>query len=128
VSYLLDTHALLWSFIAPASLSQKVSKILAEEANVLWVSAVSAWEISTKVRRGRLPEAEAFEGRFLEAIEEAGYSLLAIDAEAALRAGRFKAAHRDPFDRMIAAQAVALDIPIISKDTKLDLFPIRRIW
>jgi PIN domain nuclease of toxin-antitoxin system len=75
-----------------------------------------------------MPESEPLERRFFEALDEAGYVLLSIDAETALRAGRLLGNHRDPFDRILAAHAVALDIPIISNDAKLDLFPLRRIW
>lgn len=64
----------------------------------------------------------------MESINEAGFTLLSIDAETALRAGRLQGDHRDPFDRIIAAHAVALDIPVISKDAKLDQFGVRRIW
>lgn len=98
------------------------------EANTILVSAASAWEIATKVRIGKLPGAEKFEREFLERIDLAGYTLLPIDAAAALRAGRLTGDHRDPFDRIIAAQALADDIPILSKDPKLDSFGIRRIW
>ena len=58
----------------------------------------------------------------------AGYTLVAIEGSVAIRAGRFTAAHRDPFDRIIAAQALTFDIPILSVDTKLDAFGIQRIW
>jgi PIN domain nuclease of toxin-antitoxin system len=61
-------------------------------------------------------------------MEESGYTLLPIETESALRAGRFIADHGDPFDRMIAAQALAMDIPILSTDTKLDVYGVRRLW
>lgn len=125
---LLDTHALLWAVLSPAQLSQEAAEIIAVEANVVLVSAASAWEIATKVRIGKLPGAERFEREFLEVMDNAGYSLLSIDAASALRAGRLAGEHRDPFDRMIAAQAMAEDIPVISADLKLDSFDIRRIW
>ena len=128
MTVLLDTHALLWSFISTKSLSKQASEILADKSAEILVSAASAWEIATKVRIGKLPEAEALEVRFLEALEEVRFVLLPIGAETALRAGRFTAAHGDPFDRMIAAQALALDVPVISKDPQLDQFGIRRIW
>ena len=102
--------------------------MIADRANEIFVSAASAWEIATKVRLGKFPEAAPFERRFLQATAEAGYLLLPIEPETALRAGRLTAPHGDPFDRIIAAQALALDIPIISIDTKLDAFGIRRIW
>jgi PIN domain nuclease of toxin-antitoxin system len=125
---LLDTHTLLWAKITPSALSNEASAIIADDFNEILVSAASAWEIATKVRLGKLPEVEEFENEFLESIKESGYTLLAIDAEMALRAGRLKAIHRDPFDRMIAAQALAYDMPVLSVDAKLDVFGIRRIW
>jgi PIN domain nuclease of toxin-antitoxin system len=125
---LLDTHTLLWATLSPSFLSRKASTIIANELNVILVSAASAWEIATKVRLGKLPGAEALEREFLEVMNHAGYTLLAIDAESALRAGRLIAEHRDPFDRMIAAQALASDIPILSTDARLDTFGVRRIW
>lgn len=125
---LLDTHALLWAVLSPSSLSRKASAIVADEENVVLVSAASAWEIATKVRLGKLPGAEVLERGLLDVIEDAGYTSLPIDFESALRAGRLAGEHRDPFDRMIAAQALVSDLPVLSTDTKLDSFGIRRIW
>ena len=92
------------------------------------VSAASAWEIATKVRKGKWPEAISLEANFTEAMSNAGFRLLHISVDDALRAGRLPGDHKDPWDRMIAAQALALDIPIVSIDSKLDAFGIRRIW
>lgn len=125
---LLDTHTLLWATLSPASLSRQATAIIADGVNVILVSAASAWEIATKVRLGKLPGAETLEREFLDVMGDAGYTLLPIDAESALRAGRLTSEHRDPFDRMLAAQALASDIPILSTDSKLDSFGIRRIW
>jgi PIN domain nuclease of toxin-antitoxin system len=128
VKVLLDTHTLLWATLAPASLSPASAAIIADPANVILVSAASAWEIATKVRLGKLKGAETFEREFLDVMDDAGYTLLPIAAEAALRAGRLRGEPRDPFDRMIAAQALGADIPILSIDAQLDSFGIRRIW
>jgi PIN domain nuclease of toxin-antitoxin system len=128
VRLLLDTHTLLWAALSRRNLSPAAAIAIADETNEILVSAASAWEIAIKVRRGKLPEATTFEARFLEAINEAGYTLLSIDAATALRAARFAGEHRDPFDRILAAQALALDIPILSLDAKLDQFGVRRIW
>jgi PIN domain nuclease of toxin-antitoxin system len=128
VRVLLDTHALLWAVLSPASLSRQVAAIIADEANVVVVSAASAWEIATKVRIGKLIGAEILEKNFLDVMEDAGYTLLPIDAADALRAGRLPGEHRDPFDRMIAAQALAGDLPILSNDSQLDHFSVRRVW
>ena len=125
---LLDTHALLWAILSPSTLSRKASAVIADESNIILVSAASAWEIATKVRLGKLPGAEILEREFLDVVDDAGYTLLPIDAASALRAGRLTSDHRDPFDRILAAQALAQDIPILSTDTKLDTFGIRRLW
>ena len=125
---LLDTHTVLWATLSPSSLSRKASAIIADERNVILVSAASAWEIATKVGLGKLPGAEMLEREFLEIMNRAGYTLLPIDVESARRAGRLIGEHRDPFDRMIASQALANDIPILSTDSRLDAFGARRIW
>ena len=125
---LLDTHTLLWAKISPEKLGRQAAEILAQPLNVIFVSAASAWEIATKVRLGKIPGLERLERDFLEIMEQSGYTLLPIDVANALRAARFTAPHRDPFDRMIAAQALAMDIPVLSKDTKLDAFGVRRLW
>jgi PIN domain nuclease of toxin-antitoxin system len=128
VNVLLDTCTVLWATLSPGSLGSNAQQIIADEENVILVSAVSAWEISTKVRLGKLPGAEKLERDYLKVMNDAGYTLLAIDTESALRAGRLPGEHRDPFDRMLAAQAIALDIPILSPDPQLDGFGVRRIW
>jgi PIN domain nuclease of toxin-antitoxin system len=128
VRVLLDTCVVIWATLSPSALSRQAQDAIADEANSILVSAATAWEIATKVRIGKLPGAERLEHDFLAVMESAGYSMLSIDTESALRAGRLTAGHRDPFDRMIAAQALSLDIPILSPDPQLDQFGIRRIW
>ncbi len=125
---LLDTCTVLWATLSPKLLSSTARKLLAEPSNEVYVSAASAWEIATKFRKGKLPEAEPLERNFLEAMHAAGYNLIAVDASQGLRAGRLVGDHRDPFDRMIAAQALDLDIAVVSPDTLLDGFGVRRIW
>jgi PIN domain nuclease of toxin-antitoxin system len=95
---------------------------------VILVSAASAWEIATKVRLGKLPGAEKLDRDYLDVMEDAGYTLLDIDTESALRAGRLVAEHRDPFDRMISAQALGQDIPVLSPDPQFEQFGVRRLW
>ena len=125
---LLDTCTLLWAVLSPEALPAPVAALIADERNDVLVSAATACEISTKVRLGKLPGAERLEEEFLEVMEAAGYRLLAIDAASALRAGRMPAAHRDPFDRMIAAQALGLDVPVLTPDPAFDLLAARRLW
>jgi len=125
---LLDTHAVLWAGNSPEKLSAPATAFLSDIDSTLLVSAASAWEIATKVRLGKLKEAEELEADFVTLISEAGFKLISISTEHALRAGRLRGNHRDPWDRMIAAQALALDIPVISNDKDLEEFGVRRIW
>jgi len=128
VKVLLDTCAIIWATMSPASLSRQARETIADENNAILVSAASAWEIATKVRLGKLPGAERLEQDYLAVMEDAGYTQLPIDTASALRAGRLTAEHKDPFDRMIAAQALALDVAILSPDSQFDQFGVRRIW
>jgi len=128
VKVLLDTCTVLWATLAPGTLTLKAQQTIANPENTILVSAVSAWEISTKVRLGRLPGAEKLEQSFIEVMEQAGYTLLDVDMRSALRAGRLTAEHRNPFDRMIAAQALGMDIAVVTPDAQLEQFGVRRVW
>ena len=128
MTVLLDTHTVLWATLNPSMLSSLATKIILDTANTLLVSSISAWEIANKVRIGKLPEAELLEKDFTRNMADAGYTLLPLGVEDALRAGRLVGDHCDPWDRTIAAQALALDIPVISIDPKLDAFGVRRLW
>lgn len=109
-------------------MSEHVREIIGSEAHEIVVSAVSAWEIATKARLGKLDLAKSLERAFVPNVTASGYQLLPISVEHALRAGRLTGVHKDPFDRMLAAQALHEDIPILSLDTKLDVFGVRREW
>lgn len=125
---LLDTHALLWAAAYEELLSPRARHLIQPQRNEVFVSAASAWEIATKHRLGKLPKAQALVDDFVPAIQSAGYVALPITLEHALRAGRFTADHKDPFDRMIAAQAIHEDMTLVSNDAQLDIFGVRREW
>ena len=125
---LLDTHALLWAAYQMELLSPRARRLIQSQRNEILVSAASAWEIATKYRLGKLPFARDLVEDFVRTIASAGYLLLSISVEYALRAGRLPAVHRDPFDRMLAAQAIHEDLVLVSNDTQLDLFGVRREW
>lgn len=125
---LLDTHALLWAVFRTDLLSPRARHLIQPQRNEIFVSAASAWEIATKHRLGKLPKAQALVDDFVPAIQSAGYVALPITLEHALRAGRFTADHKDPFDRMIAAQAIHEDMTLVSNDAQLDIFGVRREW
>ena len=125
---LLDTHTTIWATLAPELLSAAAAAFIADEENEIYVSAASAWELATKVRIGKMQVGEALERDLLAVMKTANFLLLPIDVETALLAGRMRGIHKDPFDRMIAAQALAWNMPVISTDAKLDEFGVRRIW
>ncbi len=107
---------------------QSVRAIIADTDNTLVVSAASAWEISIKFRLGKLRKAADLVSNFSGRIEREGFQLLPISAEHAIRAGLLPGLHKDPFDRMLIAQAQAEDIPIISIETIFDTYGVRRLW
>lgn len=125
---LLDTHTLLWWFSDDPALTRPVRKIIGDTKNTVVVSAASAWEIATKVRLGKLPTGAGLAADFTGYIERERFQLLPISVEHALRAGLLPGSHRDPFDRMLIAQAQAENLPILSKEVIFDAFGLRRIW
>ena len=113
---LLDTHVLLWALAEPQKLSSSARDILTDPRTDLWVSAASAWEISTKHRLGKLPGAADIIGALDRHLETLGAQRLSIDMHHAARAGSLDWDHRDPFDRMLAAQAELESLPLMSAD------------
>jgi PIN domain nuclease of toxin-antitoxin system len=125
---LLDTHALLWWLSDDPALTRAARKVIAETKNTLIVSAASAWEIAIKVRLAKLATATDLAADFSGVIEREGFQLLAISAEHAIRAGLLHGPHKDPFDRMLIAQAQAENIPIISNEASFERYGVRRLW
>lgn len=127
--FLLDTHAFLW-FVAGNNqrLPKDLQALISNPDNEIFLSAASVWEISTKHRLGKLPGVEEIV-KAPEAIASAlRMTPLAISFAHAKRAGTFEAAHRDPFDRMLAAQSLDIDAALISVDHRIDVFGVRRVW
>ena len=122
---LLDTHAFLWWLTDNARLSRRARRMIGNDANDLVVSAASAWEIATKVRLGRLPDIGA---GIAASIAGEGFGQIPITVADAERAGRLPGPHRDPFDRMLVAQAMSRGIPIVSIDAVFDRYEVRRFW
>jgi len=125
---LLDTHALLWWWSEAGSLSARSRKLIADEANEVLVSAASAWEISTKVRLGKLVVAIELVRDFSDYLSRDGFFTLPITAEHGLRAGLLPGPHKDPFDRMLIAQAQAEAIAIVSNEEVFGEYGIQRLW
>jgi PIN domain nuclease of toxin-antitoxin system len=125
---LLDTHTLLWAFNADPSLSSRARKLIEDGSNEILVSAASAWEIATKVRLGKLPTGELLINDFEYYLKQLGFDELHISLSHAVRAGSLRGEHRDPFDRMLIAQAQSENLPIISNDRIFDAYHLQRIW
>ena len=124
---LLDTHAFLWFALGDERMSP-TARVVVEGASVVYVSAASTWEIRTKHRLGRLAEANGLVTGLPGHIRRLGFTPLPIEIEDGDLAGALDGAHRDPFDRMLAAQAILRDLPLVSNDSALDAFGVRRSW
>ena len=125
---LLDTHAFLWWLAGSRRLSEPTRRAIEDEANDVLVSAASAWEITTKHRLGKLPEADAVALNVSGTIASQSFEELPISVDDAGRAGRLPGPHRDPFDRVLAAQALARDLVVVSTDPVFDRYAVRRLW
>jgi PIN domain nuclease of toxin-antitoxin system len=128
VRFLLDTHTLIWWMTNDPHLSDGARRLIAQRGNTSIVSAVSAWEIATKVRLGRLPSAADMIEDFVGDIQRQQMEILDVSAQHGIRAGTLPGPHKDPFDRMLIAQALAENIPIVSNDQALDRYAVRRLW
>jgi PIN domain nuclease of toxin-antitoxin system len=128
VRVLLDTHAFLWWLDGDRRLSAKARRTIADKLNAILISAASAWEITTKVRIGKLPGATEVAADVQACIRRQQFESLDITVLHAQRAGRLPGAHRDPFDRMLAAQAQIDDLQIVSNDLVFDQYSVTRIW
>ena len=124
----MDTHALIWAIGDPARLSTIAHQLIVEESNELLVSASSAWEIATKHRIGKLSGADRLLNNWDDALRRLRAEAVPIEHAHALRAGQYEIAHRDPFDRLLAAQAELDAIPLLTTDTAFAAFPITTIW
>lgn len=115
--YLIDTHILLWWIFDDPKLDRDIREIIQNPSNKIMVSSASAWEIATKYRIGKLPEAKELVENYENILQKARFSLLSITTAHSLRAGLLPIQHRDPFDRMIMAQSELEKIPVITYDS-----------
>jgi PIN domain nuclease of toxin-antitoxin system len=127
VKILLDTHALIWWFENESRLSRRASSIIANQNNTVLVSAAVGWELAIKVNLGKF-DALSLATELPRYTEEEGFEELPISMEQAVRAGLLPLHHRDPFDRLLVAQAQALNLPILSADAVLDQYDVKGVW
>jgi PIN domain nuclease of toxin-antitoxin system len=125
---LLDTHALLWWLDGDTKLPRGVRGLINNETNEILVSAASAWEISTKARLGKLMVSGNVAHRLSAILFEQGFTPVPVTVEHGQRAGSLPGLHRDPFDRMLAAQAQALGVPVATSDAVFPALGVQVIW
>jgi PIN domain nuclease of toxin-antitoxin system len=126
---LLDTHALLWALTEPDKIPADTLATVRDRTVAVYVSAASAWEIGTKHRLGRLPDAAEVVERYHDHLTRLNVVELDITGRHALEAGRLDWAHRDPFDRMLVAQAAAEGLTIVTADEAITHFDhVRTLW
>jgi PIN domain nuclease of toxin-antitoxin system len=125
---LLDTHALIWWVTDNPALSAAAYDAIAEAENQVFVSAASAWEIATKHRLGKLPVTGLLAGDLSKAIAGEGFIELPISVREGQAAGQLPGPHRDPFDRMLIAQALAQSLTLVSNERLFDRYGVARLW
>jgi PIN domain nuclease of toxin-antitoxin system len=128
VRLLLDTHTLIWWLTEDLSLPASARRLIASRNSEVLVSAVSAWEIATKVRLGRLEAAADLARDFGGYLARERFESLSISTEHGIRAGSLPGAHKDPFDRILVAQAQIESLLIVSNDSLLDGYGVSRTW
>jgi PIN domain nuclease of toxin-antitoxin system len=127
-AYLLDSHVLLWWWFDPDRLSEAVRDVIKDPAHPVLVSAATMWELSFKHHQGKLPELEDSIADLPGLLQADGFLALPIALSHGLRAGGYSHAHRDPFDRLLAAQAELERLVLITADPQLSSFPCQILW
>jgi PIN domain nuclease of toxin-antitoxin system len=125
---LLDTHVLIWWLAGDLLLSASAKAAIADPRNEALVSAASAWEIVTKYRIGKLPQAAALAADISGVLIVQGFVELPITVRHGQAAGGLPGPHRDPFDRMLIAQALLADLVLVSNEAVFDRYAVRRLW
>ena len=125
---LLDTHAFIWWFEGSDRLPVPARAAISDESNDVFVSAASGWEIATKHRLGRLGDVDALTLNMPEYIASQRFESLSVIVEDGVRAGSLPGPHRDPFDRMLIAQALGRELVLVSNETFFDRYGVVRLW
>jgi PIN domain nuclease of toxin-antitoxin system len=128
VRLLLDTHTLLWFYLGDAQLSGRANALILDASNRKVISPASYWEIAIKVSIGKYVLNEPYEDLIQHAIFDNGFDILAIEPKHTAALTRLPFHHKDPFDRLIIAQAQVEGVPVVGADTAFDQYPIVRLW
>ena len=125
---LLDTHSFIWAILMPHMLSPAAATALGDRRNKVCVSLVSAWEMAIKVQTAKLTLDRSIKDLFTVDLLTPDFSLLPLQLDHIIALSSLELHHRDPFDRLLVAQAIAENMPIVSCDTMLDRYPVTRLW
>ena len=126
--YLLDTHTLLWFIAEDEELSDRAHQLILDSNSEIFLSIASLWEISIKVNIGKLALDTSFNQLFPDELDSHGIEILDITIDSLIRLTTLPLHHRDPFDRLIIAQALVENLPIIGVDGNFDTYSINREW
>ena len=125
---LLDTHVLLWFYLDDPQLNATARSFILEASHSKFVSPASYWEIAIKIGKKKYALSKPFEEAMQEAIQLNGFSILHIEPRHTALLTTMPPHHNDPFDRLLVAQALSEDIPIVSADSQLDAYGVNRLW
>jgi PIN domain nuclease of toxin-antitoxin system len=125
---LLDSHAFFWWVTDSPKLSRTAWAAIDDDSTEVLISSVVAWEIANKVRSGKWPDAQALVETFFSTMKHYGFEPLPLTLEHAHYAGTFRATHRDPFDRMLAAQSVIEGVSLVTADPVFVTFGTHVLW
>jgi PIN domain nuclease of toxin-antitoxin system len=125
---LLDSHVLIWAVDQPGKLSPEAKRQLEDESNELLIRAATVWEIAIKVGLEKLALSHPYLDWMSQALADLNATLLPITVEFAARQAQLPYHHRDPFDRLLAAQSLVSQITLVSAESRLDSYGIRRLW
>ena len=125
---LLDTHAFLWWVTDSTELSRRARRVIADGANEIYFSAASAWEIAIKSSLGRVTLPDEPEVFITAQLQENGFQVLPVQLHHALGVAALPAVHRDPFDRLLVAQARTEQLAVLSRDARLARYSVRVVW
>ena len=125
---LLDTHTVLWTMLGAPEITQRAYLAVKNPDNEAYVSVVSVWEAATKFRIGKLPKAAPLISDPAGALAMMGMTVLPLQLEHARLAGSLVSTHKDPFDRMLAAQALLEGLTLLSNDAVFDSMLVTRLW
>ena len=128
VKLLLDTHAVVWWWLDDPKLPPAARAAIAAADNLVCVSAASAWEIATKNRLGKWPDVARIVDEFPDLLRRSRFAPLSVSVEHARLAGTLPSEHRDPFDRMLIAQAKEEHAVLVSGDGVLSRFGVEVLW